>query len=81
MVRCLTITATVGLLLFDFAFHVRKAHPPTLREAATWSGIYVGLALLFGVGVLVFGGTRARRRSTSPATRSCCSCQHLARVR
>ena len=54
----LTIVAIVGLLLFDFVFHVRTPHAPTLREAAIWSGLYVGLALLFGVGVLVFGGTR-----------------------
>jgi tellurite resistance protein TerC len=53
----LTIAAIVGLLAFDFVFHVRKAHAPSLREAAIWSGIYVGLALLFGIGVLVFGGT------------------------
>jgi tellurite resistance protein TerC len=53
----LTITAIVGLLAFDFVFHVRKAHVPTLREAAIWSGLYVGLAVLFGVGILVVGGT------------------------
>jgi tellurite resistance protein TerC len=53
----LTIAGICGLLLFDFLFHVRKAHTPTLREAALWSGLYVGLALLFGVGVLVLGGT------------------------
>jgi tellurite resistance protein TerC len=55
----LTIAAIGGLLLFDFVFHVRTAHAPTLREAAIWSGLYVGLALLFGVGVLVFGGAQA----------------------
>src|SRR3954453_3766786 len=55
----LTIAAIAGLLLFDFFFHVRAAHVPTLREAAIWSGLYVGLALLFGVGVLVFGGAQA----------------------
>jgi tellurite resistance protein TerC len=55
----LTIAAICGLLLFDFVFHVRKAHAPTLREAAIWSGLYVGVALLFGVGVLVLGGTQA----------------------
>jgi tellurite resistance protein TerC len=52
----LTILGIVGLLAFDFVFHVRKAHVPTLREAAVWSAIYVGIAILFGVGVLVFGG-------------------------
>lgn len=52
----LTIIGIAGLLAFDFFFHVRKAHTPTLRESAIWSSIYVGIALLFGVGVLVFGG-------------------------
>jgi tellurite resistance protein TerC len=53
----LTIVGVVGLLLFDFVFHVRKAHVPTLFEAAVWSVIYVGIAILFGVGVWIFGGT------------------------
>jgi tellurite resistance protein TerC len=52
-----TIAAIVGLLAFDFIFHVRQAHVPTLREAAIWSGLYVGLAVLFGVGILIVGGT------------------------
>jgi TerC family integral membrane protein len=52
----LTIVGIVGLLLFDFVFHVRKAHVPTLSEAAVWSAIYVGIAILFGVGVWIFGG-------------------------
>src|SRR5688572_2301167 len=51
-----TILGIVGLLAFDFFFHVRKAHVPTLSEAAVWSAVYVGIALLFGIGVLVFGG-------------------------
>ena len=52
----LTVIGIVGLLAFDFFFHVRKAHSPKLRESATWSAIYVGIALVFGIGVLVFGG-------------------------
>ncbi len=52
----LTIAFIVGLLLFDFFFHVRVAHTPTLREAAIWSAIYVGIAIVFGLAVLVFGG-------------------------
>ncbi|MBW3085197.1 putative membrane protein [Austwickia sp. TVS 96-490-7B] len=46
----------VGLLVYDFFFHVRKAHTPTLREAAVWSAAYVGIALLFGIAVLILGG-------------------------
>ncbi|SDC26906.1 tellurite resistance protein TerC [Sanguibacter gelidistatuariae] len=56
LVWALTIVGIAALLAFDFFFHVRKAHTPTLREAAIWSSIYVGLALIFGLGVLAFGG-------------------------
>jgi tellurite resistance protein TerC len=52
----LTIAGIVGLLAFDFFFHVRKAHTPSLKESATWSAIYVGIAVLFGLAVLLFGG-------------------------
>ena len=57
LVWALTIAGIIGLLLFDFVFHVRKAHIPTLREAAGWSAAYVGIAIAFGIGVLVVGGT------------------------
>jgi tellurite resistance protein TerC len=53
----LTIAGILGLLAFDFFFHVRKAHTPSLKESAIWSSIYIGIALLFGLGVLVLGGT------------------------
>ena len=59
LVWTLTIAFIGGLLLFDFFFHVRKAHVPSLREASIWTSIYVGIALLFGVAVLVLGGTQA----------------------
>ncbi|MFC5822087.1 TerC family protein [Nonomuraea harbinensis] len=52
----LTVLGIAGLLLFDYVFHVRKAHIPTLREAAVWSAAYVGIAIVFGLGVWVFGG-------------------------
>ncbi len=51
-----TIALIVGLLAFDYFFHVRKAHAPGLREAAVWSTLYVGIALLFGVAVWTWGG-------------------------
>ena len=56
-VWALTVVGIIGLLAFDFVFHVRKAHIPSLAEAGFWSAIYVGIALLFGVGVWIFGGT------------------------
>jgi tellurite resistance protein TerC len=56
LVWVLTLLAIVALLLFDYFFHVRSAHVPNLREAAIWSALYVGIAVLFGLGMLIFGG-------------------------
>jgi tellurite resistance protein TerC len=52
----ITIVVILALLAFDYFFHIRKAHVPTLREAAFWSALYVGIAVLFGILVLIFGG-------------------------
>ncbi len=52
-----TIAGILALLAFDFFFHVRKAHEPTLKESALWSAVYVGIALLFGVGLWVVAGS------------------------
>jgi tellurite resistance protein TerC len=59
LVWLLTVLGIVGLLLFDFFFHVRRAHVPTLGEAARWTTIYVTIAILFGLGVTIFGGGQA----------------------
>lgn len=52
----ITIVVILALLAFDYFFHIRKAHIPTLKEAAVWSSIYVGLAVVFGIVVWVLGG-------------------------
>ena len=52
----ITIALILGLLAYDFVFHVRKAHEPTIREAAIWSAVYVGIALLFGLVILWLDG-------------------------
>ncbi len=54
------ILAVVGamtlLLIFDVIFLGRRPHVPSNRETGTALGIYISLALLFGVGVWVWGG-------------------------
>ena len=57
LIWAITIAVILALLAFDYFFHIRKAHVPTLKEAAAWSALYVGLAVVFGVLVWVFGGT------------------------
>lgn len=54
----LTIALIVGLLAFDYFAHVRKAHTPTIKEAAVWSAVYIGLALAFGLVFFAFGDTQ-----------------------
>lgn len=54
-VWAVTIVGIGALLAFDYFFHVRKAHFPTIREAAVWSAIYVAIAILFGFLVVWFG--------------------------
>ncbi len=59
MVWILTAVFIIALLLFDFIFHVRKAHIPTIAEAAKWTTIYVSIAALFGVWVWLSMGQKS----------------------
>jgi tellurite resistance protein TerC len=48
------------LLGLDLGVFHRKAHAVSLKEAAVWSGVWVGLALLFNAGLyFIFGAERA----------------------
>ena len=51
-----TIAVIVGLLAYDFIFHARKPHEPSIKEAALWTGLYVSLALIFGLLILFWDG-------------------------
>ena len=46
------------LLAFDLGVLNRKAHAPSLKEAAWLSALWISIALLFGVAVYVFLGQR-----------------------
>lgn len=54
----ITLILILGLLAYDFFFHVRQAHEPTIKEAAIWSSVYVGIALLFGLVILGLDGSQ-----------------------
>ncbi|HET6530010.1 MAG TPA: TerC family protein [Actinoplanes sp.] len=51
-----TLVALVVLLAVDLLIVGRRPHEPSMREAGTWVGFYVGLALLFGIGIWVTAG-------------------------
>ncbi|MGH2603018.1 MAG: TerC family protein, partial [Dehalococcoidia bacterium] len=53
-----TLIGLTGLLLADLIIIGRRPHEPTMRESLLWVSFYVGLAVLFGLGVLVASGPR-----------------------
>lgn len=56
LIWIITIAVTILFFVYEFFAHVRKPHEPTIGESARWSAFYIGLALLFGVGVGVTSG-------------------------
>lgn len=56
-VWALTVGVVVAMLVADYVGHVRAVHEPSLREAARWSAVYVGIAVAFGVLVWAVWGS------------------------
>jgi len=52
----ITIVILVGVLVFDAMVIGRRPHVPTTKECLSFIGLYVGLALLFGLGIWYFSG-------------------------
>ncbi|GGY91492.1 TerC family protein [Streptomyces nitrosporeus] len=54
----LTIFGLVALISVDF-FIGRKPHDVSTKEAGIWTVVWIALAVLFGLGLLVFGESQA----------------------
>jgi tellurite resistance protein TerC len=46
----------LGLLALDLGVFNRKAHAPSLKEAAGWSAAWITLSMLFAAGIFIFAG-------------------------
>jgi tellurite resistance protein TerC len=56
-VWAITTAVIVLIFVFDFLVAARRPHAVSMREAAAWTIVYVGLAVLFGVYLAVeYGG-------------------------
>lgn len=51
-----TVIVTMTVLLFDVVIIGRRPHEPSRREVSVALSIYVGAAILFGIGVWFFAG-------------------------
>lgn len=56
LIWIITLAVTILFFVYEFFAHVRKPHEPSIAESARWSAFYIGLALLFGVGIGVVSG-------------------------
>ena len=56
LIWIITVAITIAFFIFEFFAHVRTPHEPTVGESARWSAFYIGLALLFGVGIGLVSG-------------------------
>ncbi|WP_335935937.1 TerC family protein [Streptomyces sp. PTD5-9] len=54
----LTILGLSALIAVDF-FIGRRPHDVSTKEAGIWTAVWIALAVLFGLGLLVFGDSRA----------------------
>jgi len=54
----ITVVVMVAILAFDVFIIGRRPHEPSTKEASIAIGVFVGLAVLFGLGVLVVAGPR-----------------------
>ncbi len=45
-----------GMMFLDLGVFNRKAHEVKIKEALIWSGLWIGLAFLFNLGILIFRG-------------------------
>jgi tellurite resistance protein TerC len=53
-----TLVVLAAVMALDLLIIGRRPHEPSMREAGGWVAFYVGLALVFGVGVWIFSGGR-----------------------
>jgi len=51
-----TLAITIGVLIFDVFVIGRRPHEPSRREVSVALSVYLGLAVLFGIGVWVVSG-------------------------
>jgi tellurite resistance protein TerC len=52
------IAFVIAMLLVDLKLFHTEAHTPTTKESGIWVAIWVSLAIVFGIGLLAFQGSR-----------------------
>ncbi len=66
LVWAITIVVTVGVLLVDLLIIGRRPHEPSMREVSLQLGLYVGLAVIFGLSLWFFAEPHALSPNPGP---------------
>jgi len=53
-----TLASLSTLLIADLLIVGRRPHEPSMRESLLWVSLYIGLAVLFGIGILIVSGAQ-----------------------
>ncbi|GAA2646518.1 tellurium resistance protein TerC [Paractinoplanes durhamensis] len=53
-----TLVALIAVLAVDLLIIGRRPHEPSVKESGSWVALYVGLAVVFGIGVWISAGGR-----------------------
>jgi tellurite resistance protein TerC len=57
LVWTVTLAGLAAIMAIDLLIVGRRPHEPSIREATIWVGLYVGLAVLFGLAIVGASGT------------------------
>jgi tellurite resistance protein TerC len=53
------IAFVLAMLLIDLKFFHAEEHEPSMRESGSWVAVWVGLAIIFGIGIWVWNSSEA----------------------
>ena len=56
----ITVVVMIAVLAVDLFIIGRRPHEPSMKEAGIFVGIFVGLAILFGLGIWAIVGSALR---------------------
>jgi TerC family integral membrane protein len=62
LVWTLTVLGLIGIIVADLAVLGRRRQSVSSRDALTWVGIYVGLAVAFGIALAIWAGPETGRQ-------------------
>ena len=65
-VWAITVVVTIGVLLVDLLIIGRRPHEPSMKEVSTHLAVFIGMAVLFGIGLWIFAEPHSLSEAPGP---------------